>query len=163
MSFHSGLQFLQKNQLIALWGSFVYKWFFVFLLLTLEFSIYLHFYSFNYYMFCCDSISDNLVWDPLCFLYLGICFCLQVWEVLSHYFIKYNLFGFNWSIVDLQCCYFYMHSIVVQHFYRLFSIIWYYKVMGILWPPLSLSSPSGSPITWILVCLILFQRSLKLF
>ena len=30
-----------------------------------------------------------LIWDPLCFLYLDICFLLQVWEVFSHNFLKY--------------------------------------------------------------------------
>ena len=62
-----------------------------------------------------------LIWDPLCFLYLDICFLFQVCEVFSHTFLKYifNLF--------------------------------------------SLSSPSGTPILQMFVCLMLSQKSLKLF
>ena len=34
------------------------------------------------------SVWVHLIWDPLCFLYLDICFLLQVWDVFSHNFIK---------------------------------------------------------------------------
>ena len=35
------------------------------------------------------SLWVCLVWDSLCFLYLKICFLLQVWEVCTDNFIKY--------------------------------------------------------------------------
>ena len=37
------------------------------------------------------SVWVHLVWDPLCFLYLDICFLLQDWDIFSHNFIKYIL------------------------------------------------------------------------
>ena len=46
-------------------------------------------------MICwCRSFGVHLVWDSLCFLYLDICFLLQVWEVFSHNFIKYIFHSF---------------------------------------------------------------------
>ena len=57
----------------------------LFLLLPLKFS-------FAILIVVClgvGSVWVHLVWDPLCLLYLNICFCLQVWEVFSDNFLKY--------------------------------------------------------------------------
>ena len=63
------------------------------LCMTLFFSCCLQkplftFCHFNYVMSWCEFAWVHLVWDPLCFLFLDICF-LQVWEVFSHNFLKY--------------------------------------------------------------------------
>ena len=70
----------------------------------------------------CGSIWVLLIWDPLSFLYLDICFLLWVWKVFNHDLLKY--------IFD---------------------------------PLLSLSPPPGTPIMWMLVCLMLSQKALKWF
>ena len=55
----------------------------------------------------CRSLWVHLIWDPPCFLYLDICFLLQVWGVFSHNFFKYifsPLFSFFpfWNPCYLQ-------------------------------------------------------------
>ena len=51
--------------------------------------LFLTFTNFNYDVSSCGYVWVHLGWDPLCFLYLDICFLLQVWEVFNHKFIKY--------------------------------------------------------------------------
>ena len=81
---------LQRKSPDSLWG-FPCIRLFVFLLLPLEFS---KFYHFNYAMSWYGSVWVHLVCDPLCFLYLVICFFLQVWEVFSCNFLKYIFIPF---------------------------------------------------------------------
>ena len=76
-------EFLLRNQLIAL-GRFSCTWLFI-LLLTLESS----------YLYYCYRNSDTfwygvvcLIWNPLYFLYLGICFLPQIQDVFKTNFVK---------------------------------------------------------------------------
>lgn len=43
----------------------------------------------HFNMSCCRSVVVHLVQNPLCFLYLNICFLDYIWEVFSHDFFKY--------------------------------------------------------------------------
>ena len=40
------------------------------------------------------GLFEFILVETLCFLYLDICFLLQVWEVFSHNFIKYIFYAF---------------------------------------------------------------------
>ena len=55
------------------------------------YNVSFNFWHFHYDISWCRSAWDYLVWDPLFFLYLDICFLLQVWELHSHNFIVYIL------------------------------------------------------------------------
>ena len=63
-------------------------WLSIFLLLPLEFFIS-DFCHFNYDMLWYRSLWVHLVWAFLWFLYLNICFLLQLQEFFSHSFTKY--------------------------------------------------------------------------
>ena len=101
-------KFLQRNQLIALWG-FPHIKTHCFSLAAFKILFIFHFCHFNYDMSWCGFVWVHLFWDPLCFLYLDICFIFQVQEVFSDNFIKstvYNFFSlFSWG--PLQCKYLY--------------------------------------------------------
>lgn len=64
------IQFLQRTLLIDLWG-FPCNWLFVFLLLPLESFNFWHLY---YNISWSRSAWAYLVWGPMYFLYLDICF-----------------------------------------------------------------------------------------
>lgn len=54
------------------------------------------FYHFSYGISWRGCVSVHVVWEPLLFLYLDICFLTQVHKVSSHHFIKY-IFSKFWS------------------------------------------------------------------
>ena len=80
----SSAKFLQRNQLKAL-HRFPHIWLFVFLLVPLEFFFF-NFWHFNFDVLGVVLFEFYLVWGPLCFLYLDICFLLKVCEVFFFLF-----------------------------------------------------------------------------
>ena len=55
---------------------------FLFFSCCLQNSLF-NFCCFNFDMSYCGSVWVHCVWDPLCFLFLDICFLVQIWEVFS--------------------------------------------------------------------------------
>ena len=73
----------------------------------------------------------------------GLCTCLlSIWSILPRclqWFAPLGLFFLSWGIVDFQCCvsfrrmakwFSYIHTL----FFRLFSLIGYYKILSIVGP-----------------------------
>ena len=108
-----------------------------------------------------QNSADNHMGCPLCFSlmhYLLLFPCFNI--VLCVYFLltwlicfsSYSSLGLSLFFLDLGN---YFHS----HVRKFFSVISQNISLG----PLSFSSSSGTPIIWMLLCLVLCQRSLNLF
>ena len=109
-------KFRQTNQLIALWQ------FCCDILLT-AIRVLSLIYAILIMMCWCGSLWVHFVWDPLGFLYLDICFLLQVWEVLCHNFIKYTFDPFL-SLLLLGPLM--VHLMLPQRSLKLFSFLFFF-------------------------------------
>lgn len=69
----------------------------------------------------CVYVSFHLTWEPLCFLYLLICFLLQAWEVFSCHFIKCSLTSITLSSCGTTIKWVLVCSMLSQRSLQLFS------------------------------------------
>ena len=106
-----------------------------------------------------EKSNDRLKGVPLCII---SCFSLTAFKIIfnfCHFNYNASWYGTLWvyTIWD-SLCFLDLGTCFLSQVREVFS---YYLFKFILCP--FLSSPSGSPIMWMLVCLMLSQRSLKLF
>ena len=100
----------------------------------------------------CGSVLVYIIWGPLCFLYLNICFLVQIREAFSCNFFKHIfypllslplpdlLLWIDWHIlyypIALVCCFHFFHL----SFYLLFRLgHFHYSIFQITYSSTSLS------------------------
>ena len=110
-----------------------------FSLAVLKILFIFNFCHFNYNMSWYRSVWGHLVWDPLCFLYLDICFLIQVWEFFSYNFFKYifdPLFSFFsfWNTYYVQIGMFYTtpQSLILLSFFIWLSVCCFDWIISII-------------------------------